>query len=174
MEDMGILKLLKNDNDVEALGDNAKLSIVTLVHKGPLLLLVTDQRGTPSTPIYHEFELNRLTLEVRFFVPLQRIAHRCQALRNAMARVLEELASEQPLEVCVRDNNFEGVTALHAAAAMNHASVVEMLLATSGIETDAVRPDGVSSLLIACRNGHTGIADFLLRAGADVKSAGIA
>lgn len=62
---------------------------------------------------------------------------------------------------------WRGQTALHWAAAQNQAVAVEALLAARA-DPNARSARGFTPLLFAAREGHVGVLDALVRAGADV------
>jgi len=62
---------------------------------------------------------------------------------------------------------FSGITALHVAAALGHASCVSVLL-RAGAEANPRRDNGRTALHAACAGGHTAVVQLLLDAGAEV------
>ena len=61
-----------------------------------------------------------------------------------------------------------GTSPLHAAAEMDHATIVRLLVA-AGADIDKVRAaDGAAALYIAAQNGHAVIVEILIAAGVNV------
>ncbi|KAF6795813.1 vps9-ankyrin repeat-containing [Colletotrichum sojae] len=70
----------------------------------------------------------------------------------------------------VRSKAWEGMTALHAASRNGNEAIVGLLLA-SDVDIDATTKDRMdTSLAMACRLGHIGIARSLISHGASIES----
>lgn len=68
------------------------------------------------------------------------------------------------------DTGPVGMTALYAASALGHVDCVGELLGVSGINLEIRLSDGGTALMIAAYNGHHGIVQQLIKAGADVNA----
>ncbi|MCH8266027.1 MAG: ankyrin repeat domain-containing protein, partial [Acidobacteria bacterium] len=65
------------------------------------------------------------------------------------------------------DSEVEGLTALHLASQLGHASIVEALVAADA-DLDRKTPNGATPLRLASRSGHVAAMEALLVAGANV------
>jgi ankyrin repeat protein len=90
-----------------------------------------------------------------------------EAARNGDLSKVQALVKANPDLVSSRDSN--GLTPLHWAAGMNHADVVEWLLANR-TEINAQSSNGSTPLHLAAFNGHKETAEALLAHGAEVNA----
>ena len=83
------------------------------------------------------------------------------AARDGDEVAVRELLARDPALVGTVDAHRK--TPLHLAAEHDHAGVAELLLEDGAVS---------AAFVLACRNGHTDVAQFLLGRGADVNARG--
>ena len=89
------------------------------------------------------------------------------AAQNGEERLMQELLRDGRVNISA--TTVHGETALHRAAAEDHASIVRMLLGV-GVEIDAKNDEGCTALHLATWEGNQGVVRLLLEAGANVNA----
>ena len=89
------------------------------------------------------------------------------AAQTGDERLVRRLLRDERVDITAK--TVHGETALHRAAAGNHAEIVRMLLG-AGVEINAKNIDGFTALHLATWGGHRGVVWLLVEAGANVNA----
>lgn len=89
-----------------------------------------------------------------------------KALLNKHAALKDK--DEEAYKEYLNAKSDESITPLIASASEGHTDVVDLLLATPGVDKDILDKDGTTAVMAASARGHVGPARSLIKAGADI------
>jgi ankyrin repeat protein len=155
--------LTEAGSGADATSKPVKLCLVREKHSRKAKMAPCDSQDIVYTPLQLQFA-SKADIQVMSSPTARMVGAAADGDKKTMLSILKDTTS--PIDVNAVD--WDGLTALIAAAASGHVDIVKTLIKDFSADVNLQDKDGITALMEASIMGHTKVVELLLQAGAEV------